>query len=81
MSFHSLLYDGEITHVYKLLFHCSDTVSRSVVFCAITTTIERCKAEGVVDVFQVVKAMRNQKPGAVCTVVSRLAVCLLSRSL
>ena len=49
---------------------CSDTVSRSAVFCAITTTIEKCKTEGVVDVFQVVKAMRVQKPGAVHTVVS-----------
>ena len=39
-------------------------------FCAIVTTIEKCKAEGVVDVFQVVKALRVQKPGAVPTVVS-----------
>jgi len=39
-------------------------------FCAISTTIERCKTEGVVDVFQVVKALRGQKPGAVRTVVS-----------
>ena len=39
-------------------------------FCAIATTIERCKTEGVVDVFQVVKALRTQKPGAVRTVVS-----------
>ena len=38
-------------------------------FCAITTTIERCKTEQVVDVFQVVKALRVQKPGAVQTVV------------
>ena len=38
-------------------------------FCAIATTIERCKSEGVVDVFQVVKALRIQKPGAVLTVV------------
>ena len=49
---------------------CSDTVSRSGMFCAIATTIERCKTEGVVDVFQVVKALRVQKPGAVLTVVS-----------
>ena len=49
---------------------CSDTVSRSGMFCAIVTTIERCKTEGVVDVFQVVKALRVQKPGAVRTVVS-----------
>ena len=48
---------------------CRDTVSRSAIFCAVTTTIERCKTEGVVDVFQVVKAMRVQKPGAVQTVV------------
>ena len=47
----------------------SDTVSRSGMFCAIATTIERCKTEGVVDVFQVVKALRVQKPGAVRTVV------------
>ena len=48
---------------------CSDTVSRSGMFCAIATTIERCKTEGVVDVFQVVKALRVQKPGAVRSVV------------
>jgi protein tyrosine phosphatase len=51
-----------------ILMHCSDTVSRSGMFCAIATTIERCKTEGVVDVFQVVKALRVQKPGAVRTV-------------
>ena len=49
--------------------YCSDTVSRSAIFCAIATTIERCKTEGVVDVFQVVKAMRTQRPGAIQTIV------------
>ena len=53
-----------------IVVHCSDTVTRSGMFCAIATTIERCKTEGVVDVFQVVKALRVQKPGAVPTVVS-----------
>ena len=43
-------------------------------FCAIATTIERCKTEGVVDVFQVVKALRVQKPGAVRTVVSHMTI-------
>ena len=43
-------------------------------FCAIATTIERCKTEGVVDVFQVVKALRVQKPGAVPTVVSHMTL-------
>ena len=56
--------------VYCVCLSCSDTVSRSGMFCAIATTIERCKTEGVVDVFQVVKALRVQKPGAVRTVVS-----------
>ena len=46
-------------------------------FCAITTTIERCKTEGVVDVFQVVKALRVQKPGAVPTVVSETTITVL----
>ena len=39
-------------------------------FCAIATIIDRCKIEGVVDVFQVVKALRVQKPGAVPTLVN-----------
>ena len=38
-------------------------------FCAIATTIDRCKTESVVDVFQVVKAQRIQKPGLVLTLV------------
>ena len=38
-------------------------------FCAIMSTIERCKSEGVVDVFQVIKALRVQKPEAVLNVV------------
>ena len=51
-----------------IVVHCSDTVSRSGMFCAIATTIERCKTEGVVDIFQVVKALRVQKPGAILNV-------------
>ena len=54
------------------IYHCSDTVSRSGMFCAIATTIERCKTEAVVDVFQVVKALRVQKPGAIITAVWHL---------
>ena len=62
--------DGAQTMLMRFLFSHSDTVGRSGMFCAIVTTIERCKTEGVVDVFQVVKALRVQKPGAVLTVVS-----------
>ena len=47
----------------------SDTVSRVGVFCSLVNAIEMCKTEGVVDVFQVVKALRIQKPGAVLTAV------------
>ena len=39
-----------------IVVHCSAT--HSGMFCAIATTIERCKTEGVVDVFQVVKALQ-----------------------
>ena len=47
----------------------SDTVNCVGVFCSVMNAIEICKTEGVVDVFQVVKALRIQKPGAVLTVV------------
>ena len=66
-----------MTHVYNIsnvvTMHSqsnSDTVTRSGMFCAMATVIDRCKTEGVVDVFQVVKALRVQKPGAVPTMVS-----------
>ncbi len=42
-------------------------------YCSVATTINRCKTEGVVDVFQVVKALRVHKPGAVPSVVSSSA--------
>ena len=48
----------------------SDTVSRCGVFCSFINAMECCKTEGIVDVFQVVKALRIQKPGSVLTVVS-----------
>ncbi len=43
-------------------------------FCVLSTTIERCKTEGVVDVFQVVKALRISKPGAILTVVRAFSI-------
>ena len=52
----------------------SDTATRSGLFCAIATTIDRCKTEGVVDVFQVVKALRVHKPGAVPSLVSQCMI-------
>ena len=64
-------------HAFYYILTClfvylySDTVGRSGMFCAIMSTIERCKTEGVVDVFQVTKALRVQKPGAVLDVVRK----------
>lgn len=49
----------------------SDTVSRCGIFCALINAIERYKTEGLVDVFQAVKALRIQKPGSVPTVVCK----------
>ena len=57
-----------------LLFFSSDTVGRSGMYCAISNALEQCKAEGVVDVFQTVKTVRMQKPGAVSTVVTKLSL-------
>ena len=63
--------EGGVSVEELVLLYCpSDTVTRSGMFCAMATVIDRCKTEGVVDVFQVVKALRVQKPGAVPTVVS-----------
>ena len=63
----TLNYEDHMTP--NLLSSSSDTVSRSGMFCAIATTIDCCKSESVVDVFQVVKAQRIQKPGLVLNVV------------
>ena len=51
-------------------FLSSDTVGLSAMFCAAVTTINKCKTEGVIDVFQVLKSQRIQKPGSVQTIVS-----------
>ena len=48
---------------------CSDTVSRSGVYCAVSNAIEQCKAEGLIDIFQTVKLLRMNKPGAVISIV------------
>ena len=62
MHFH---YAPTNTHI-----SCSDTVSRCGVLCSLINATECCKTEGIVDVFQVVKALRFQKPGGVLSVVS-----------
>lgn len=46
-------------------FPNSDGVTRSGIFCAGMAAIERCRSEEVVDVFQSVRALRQQRPSAV----------------
>ena len=48
---------------------CSSGAGRTGTFCAISTVLERVKAEGICDVFQVVKALRQQRPHMVQTLV------------
>ena len=48
---------------------CSDGAGRSGAFCAISTAIERVKAEGNVDIFHGVKHLRTQQPHMVQTLV------------
>ncbi|XP_048587479.1 hemicentin-2 isoform X1 [Nematostella vectensis] len=47
--------------------HCSAGVGRTGVFCAVSILIERLKAEAMVDVFQTVKQLREQRPAMVQT--------------
>ena len=52
----------------------SDGVGRSGTFCALLNCVNRFKAEQVVDVFQVIKSMRDQNPAVVQTTV-RTSLC------
>ena len=64
---HTFMHACLHTHTH---YKYSDAVSRCGVFCSFINATECCKTEGIVDVFQVVKALRIQKPGSVATVVS-----------
>jgi protein tyrosine phosphatase len=48
-----------------IVVHCSDSVTRSGIFCAAMAAMEHCRSEGVVDIYQAVRALRQQRPGAV----------------
>ena len=53
-----------------IVVHCSGGTGRTGTFIAIDILLERLKTEGVVDVFQTVRALRLQRTGMVQTVVS-----------
>ena len=54
----------------SLSLSLSAGIGRTGAFCALSTAIERVKAEGIVDVFHTVKHLRTQRPHMVQTVVS-----------
>ena len=49
---------------------CSDGVGRSGTFCALMISINQFKVEQNVDIFQLIKTMRTQRPGLVANAVS-----------
>ena len=53
-----------------LIATCSDGVGRSGTFCALMISIYQFKAEQKVDIFQIVRSMRSQRPGLVGNAVS-----------
>ncbi|XP_065904697.1 receptor-type tyrosine-protein phosphatase F-like isoform X2 [Dysidea avara] len=48
--------------------HCSNGMGHSGTLCALAIALQCVKTEKIVDVFQTIKKMRNQKPGVVETV-------------
>lgn len=58
-------------HVYTSACY-SAGAGRTGTFCALSTVLERVKAEGILDVFQTVKSLRLQRPHMVQTLVRTL---------
>nr|XP_007987231.1 receptor-type tyrosine-protein phosphatase C isoform X4 [Chlorocebus sabaeus] len=50
-----------------LLIHCRDGSQQTGIFCALLNLLESAETEEVVDIFQVVKALRKARPGMVST--------------
>ena len=47
-----------------------DGVGRSGTFCALIISMNQFKVEQKVDIFQIIKLMRTQRPGSVANAVS-----------
>uniref|UniRef100_A0A8C7I6V2 Receptor-type tyrosine-protein phosphatase alpha n=1 Tax=Oncorhynchus kisutch TaxID=8019 RepID=A0A8C7I6V2_ONCKI len=52
---------------HPITVHCSAGAGRTGTFCALSTVLERVKAEAILDVFQTVKSLRLQRPHMVQT--------------
>ncbi|XP_040466677.1 receptor-type tyrosine-protein phosphatase C isoform X2 [Falco naumanni] len=57
--------DNRSTRSVPLVIHCRDGSQQTGVFCALMTLLESAEIEEVIDVFQVVKALRRTRLGAV----------------
>ncbi|XP_033636369.1 receptor-type tyrosine-protein phosphatase alpha-like [Asterias rubens] len=47
---------------FPILVHCSAGSGRTGVFIALSFLLQRAKAEGIVDIFQTVRSLRQQRP-------------------
>ena len=68
----------DITFTHTHTHTHSAGIGRTGAFCALSTAIERVKAEGIVDAFHTVKHLRTQRPHMVQSVVSRICTCMLT---
>ncbi|XP_032856653.1 receptor-type tyrosine-protein phosphatase C isoform X2 [Tyto alba] len=59
--------DSRNTRGVPLVVHCRDGSQQTGVFCALMTLLESAEIEEVIDVFQVVKALRRTRLGVVST--------------
>ncbi|XP_064310840.1 receptor-type tyrosine-protein phosphatase C isoform X3 [Phalacrocorax carbo] len=59
--------DNRSTRSVPLVVHCRDGSQQTGVFCALMTLLESAEIEEVIDVFQVVKALRRTRLGVVST--------------
>ncbi|KAM9006948.1 receptor-type tyrosine-protein phosphatase C isoform 4-T4 [Ara ararauna] len=59
--------DKKNTRSVPLVIHCRDGSQQTGVFCALMNLLESAETEEVIDVFQVVKALRRTRLGVVST--------------
>ncbi|XP_065599085.1 receptor-type tyrosine-protein phosphatase C [Cyrtonyx montezumae] len=59
--------DNRNSRSVPLVIHCCDGSQQTGVFCALMTLLESAETEEVIDVFQVVKALRRSRLGVVST--------------
>ena len=70
---HKLSDSLQILHIIvrcEKAFFYRDGAGRTGAFCAVCASIDQIKAESLVDIFQVVKSMRLQRPQVIGLLVS-----------